>query len=135
MGLLFVVGLLLGAVHNTMTATSIRKATNAGGEPDKRAFAFSSLFRLLYVTVFAAIFLVVFHRAGLAVFIGLLVFHFLALVGTGGAADQGAQEGMSLHSIVVASAITVGDHPTFKLFGLTFTATRWSQRVSPARSS
>ena len=82
-GLLFVVGLLLGAVHNTMTATSIRKATNAGGEPDKRAFAFSSLFRLLYITVFAAIFLVVFHRAGLAVFVGLLVFHFLALVGTG----------------------------------------------------
>ena len=82
-GLLFVVGLFLGAVHNTMTATSIRKATNAGGEPDKRAFAFSSLFRLLYITVFAAIFLVVFHRAGLAVFVGLLVFHFLALVGTG----------------------------------------------------
>jgi len=82
-GLLFVVGLLLGAVHNAMTATSIRKATNTGGEPDKRAFAFSSLFRLLYVTVFAAIFLVVFHRAGLAVFVGLLVFHFLALVGTG----------------------------------------------------
>jgi F-type H+-transporting ATPase subunit a len=27
---------------------------------------------------------------------------------------------MSLHSVVVASAITVGDHPTFKLFGLTF---------------
>jgi hypothetical protein len=82
-GLLFVVGLFLGAVHNAMTATSIRKATNAGGEPDKRAFAFSSLFRLLYITVFAAIFLVVFHRAGLAVFVGLLVFHFLALVGTG----------------------------------------------------
>ncbi len=82
-GLLFVVGLFLGAVHNTMTATSIRKATNTGGEPDKRAFAFSSLFRLLYITVFAAIFLVVFHRAGLAVFVGLLVFHFLALVGTG----------------------------------------------------
>lgn len=82
-GLLFVVGLFLGAVHNAMTATSIRKATNAGGEPNKRAFAFSSLFRLLYITVFAAIFLVVFHRAGLAVFVGLLVFHFLALVGTG----------------------------------------------------
>ncbi|HEY3924946.1 MAG TPA: ATP synthase subunit I [Acidothermaceae bacterium] len=82
-GLLFVVGLFLGAVHNTMTATSIRKATTAGGDPDKRAFAFSSLFRLLYITVFAAIFLVVFHRAGLAVFVGLLVFHFLALVGTG----------------------------------------------------
>lgn len=83
-GVLFIVGLFLGAVHNTMTATSIRKATNTGGaEPDKRAFAFSSLFRLLYITVFAAIFLVVFHRAGLAVFVGLLVFHFLALVGTG----------------------------------------------------
>jgi hypothetical protein len=83
-GVLFVVGLFLGAVHNTMTATSIRKATStAQGEPDKRAFAFSSLFRLLYITVFAAIFLVVFHRAGLAVFVGLLVFHFLALVGTG----------------------------------------------------
>jgi len=82
-GVLFVVGLFLGAVHNTMTATSIRKATNVGGEPDKRAFAFSSLFRLLYITVFAALFLVVFHRSGLAVFVGLLVFHFLALVGTG----------------------------------------------------
>jgi hypothetical protein len=83
-GVLFVVGLFLGAVHNTLTATSIRKATNTGGaEPDKRAFAFSSLFRLLYITVFGAIFLVLFHRAGLAVFVGLLVFHFMALLGTG----------------------------------------------------
>jgi hypothetical protein len=81
-GALFAVGLALGAIHNTMTATSIRKHTAQGGEPDRKAFAFSSLFRLLYTTAFGAVFLVVFKRPGLAVFVGLLVFHFLALLGT-----------------------------------------------------
>lgn len=81
-GLLFAVGLLLGALHNTMTATAIRKFTVAGDEADRKGFAFSSLFRLLYITAFAAIFLVVFKRPGLAVFVGLVVFHFMALLGT-----------------------------------------------------
>lgn len=81
-GVLFVVGLLLGAVHNAMTATAIRKYTGTGLEPDRKAFAFSSLFRLLYITAFGAVFLVVFRRPGLAVFVGLLVFHFMALLGT-----------------------------------------------------
>jgi hypothetical protein len=81
-GVLFAVGLFLGAIHNTMTATAIRKHTAAGAEPDRRAFAFSSLFRLVYITLFGALFLVLFHRPGLAVFVGLLVFHFMALLGT-----------------------------------------------------
>jgi hypothetical protein len=81
-GVLFAVGLVLGGIHNTMTATSIRKAATGGDNVDRKSFAFSSLFRLLYITAFAAVFLVLFKRAGLAVFIGLLVFHFMALLGT-----------------------------------------------------
>lgn len=81
-GLLFAVGLGLGAIHNAMTATAIRKHTVAGVETDRKGFAFSSLFRLLYITAFGAVFLLAFKRAGLAVFVGLLVFHFMALLGT-----------------------------------------------------
>ena len=81
-GVLFAVGLVLGAIHNTMTATSIRKHTTPGAEPGKRAIAFSSLFRLLYLTLVGGLFLLVFKRPGLAVFVGLLVFHFMALLGT-----------------------------------------------------
>ena len=81
-GVLFLAGLGLGALHNKMTANSIHRHTAGGAEPDRRRFAFASLARLTYVTLLGVVGLVVFHRAGLAVFVGLVIFHFMALLGT-----------------------------------------------------
>lgn len=81
-GVLFLAGLALGALHNHLTAKSIHKHTANGAEPDRRRFAFASLGRLTYVTLLGVIGLVLFHRPGLAVFVGLVIFHFMALLGT-----------------------------------------------------
>ncbi len=81
-GVLFFAGLVLGALHNILTAKSIHRHTAGGAEPDRRRFAFASLGRLTYITVLGVLGLVVFHKPGLAVFVGLLIFHFMALIGT-----------------------------------------------------
>ncbi len=81
-GVLFLAGLALGALHNKMTATAIHRATANGAEPDRRRFAFASLGRLTYITLLGVVGLVAFHRPGLAVFVGLVIFHFMALLGT-----------------------------------------------------
>jgi hypothetical protein len=81
-GVLFLAGLVLGALHNHLTAKSIHKHTENGAEPDRKRFAFASLGRLTYITLLGVLGLVVFHRPGLAVFVGLVIFHFMALLGT-----------------------------------------------------
>jgi ATP synthase I chain len=80
-GLLLLVGLLLGAVNNVLTVRSILKFT-AAGDPDRKRFAKASLARLAYVSLIAAIFLIVFRRDGIAVLAGLAVFHLLAALAT-----------------------------------------------------
>jgi hypothetical protein len=81
-GVLFFAGLGLGALHNILTAKSIHRHTAGGAEPDRKRFAFASLGRITYITVLGVLGLVVFHKPGLAVFVGLLIFHFMALIGT-----------------------------------------------------
>jgi hypothetical protein len=80
-GLLLLVGLALGAVNNVLTVRSILKFT-AAGDPDRKRFAKASLARLAYVSLIAAVFLIVFRRDGIAVLAGLAVFHLLAALAT-----------------------------------------------------
>lgn len=80
-GLLLLVGLALGAVNNFLTVRSILKFT-AAGDPDRKRFAKASLARLAYVSLIAAVFLIVFRRDGIAVLAGLAVFHLLAALAT-----------------------------------------------------
>jgi hypothetical protein len=80
-GLLFLVGLVLGGVNNIMTVRSILKFT-AAGDPDRKRFAKASLARLGYISLLAAVFIVVFRREGIAVLAGLAVFHLLAALAT-----------------------------------------------------
>jgi hypothetical protein len=80
-GLLLLCGLALGAVNNILTVRSILKFT-AAGDPDRKKFAKASLVRLAYISLIAALFLIVFRREGIAVLAGLAVFHLLAAVAT-----------------------------------------------------
>ena len=80
-GLLLLCGLALGAVNNTLTVRSILKFT-AAGDPDRKKFAKASLLRLGYISLIAALFLIVFRREGIAVLAGLAVFHLLAALAT-----------------------------------------------------
>jgi hypothetical protein len=80
-GLLLLVGLALGAVNNILTVRSILKFT-AAGDPDRKKFAKASLLRLGYISLIAALFLIVFRREGIAVLAGLAVFHLLAALAT-----------------------------------------------------
>ena len=80
-GLLLLCGLALGAVNNILTVRSILKFT-AAGDPDRKKFAKASLVRLAYISLIAALFLIVFRREGIAVLAGLAVFHLLAALAT-----------------------------------------------------
>jgi hypothetical protein len=80
-GLLLVVGFILGAANNVLTVRSILKFT-AAGDPDRKRFAKASLARLGYISLIAAVFLIVFRREGIAVLAGLAVFHLLAALAT-----------------------------------------------------
>jgi hypothetical protein len=80
-GLLLLAGLALGAVNNILTVRSILKFT-AAGDPDRKKFAKASLLRLAYISLIAALFLIVFRREGIAVLAGLAVFHLLAALAT-----------------------------------------------------
>ena len=80
-GLLLLAGLVLGAVNNILTVRSILKFT-AAGDPDRKKFAKASLLRLAYISLIAALFLIVFRREGIAVLAGLAVFHLLAALAT-----------------------------------------------------
>ncbi|MDQ1463895.1 MAG: hypothetical protein QOC73_836 [Actinomycetota bacterium] len=80
-GLLLVVGFILGAANNVLTVRSILKFT-AAGDPDRKRFAKASLARLGYISLVAAVFLIVFRRDGVAVLAGLAVFHLLAALAT-----------------------------------------------------
>jgi hypothetical protein len=80
-GLLLVVGFILGAANNVLTVRSILKFT-AAGDPDRKRFAKASLARLGYISLVAAVFLIVFRREGIAVLAGLAVFHLLAALAT-----------------------------------------------------
>ena len=80
-GLLLLCGLALGAVNNLLTVRSILKFT-AAGDPDRKKFAKASLLRLGYISLIAALFLIVFRREGIAVLAGLAVFHLLAALAT-----------------------------------------------------
>lgn len=80
-GLLLLCGLVLGAVNNILTVRSILKFT-AAGDPDRKKFAKASLLRLGYISLIAALFLIVFRREGIAVLAGLAVFHLLAALAT-----------------------------------------------------
>lgn len=80
-GLLLLCGLALGAVNNILTVRSILKFT-AAGDPDRKKFAKASLLRLGYISLIAALFLIVFRREGVAVLAGLAVFHLLAALAT-----------------------------------------------------
>jgi ATP synthase I chain len=80
-GLLLLVGLVLGAVNNILTVRSILKFT-AAGDPDRKRFAKASLARLAYISLIAAVLLIVFRRDGIAVLAGLAVFHLLAALAT-----------------------------------------------------
>lgn len=80
-GLLLLCGLALGAVNNILTVRSILKFT-AAGDPDRKKFAKASLVRLGYISLIAALFLIVFRREGIAVLAGLAVFHLLAALAT-----------------------------------------------------
>lgn len=80
-GLLLLCGLALGAVNNILTVRSILKFT-AAGDPDRKKFAKASLLRLGYISLIAAMFLIVFRREGIAVLAGLAVFHLLAALAT-----------------------------------------------------
>ena len=70
-----------GRANNIMTVRSILKFT-AAGDPDRKRFAKASLARLAYISLIAAVFLVVFRREGIAVLAGLAVFHLLAALAT-----------------------------------------------------
>ena len=65
----------------TIRRGSILKFT-AAGDPDRKRFAKASLARLAYVSLIAAVFLIVFRRDGIAVLAGLAVFHLLAALAT-----------------------------------------------------
>jgi ATP synthase I chain len=80
-GLLLLAGLALGAINNILTVRSILKFT-AAGDPDRKKFAKASLVRLAYISLVAALFLIVFRREGIAVLAGLAVFHLLAALAT-----------------------------------------------------
>jgi hypothetical protein len=80
-GLLLLAGLALGAINNILTVRSILKFTSAG-DPDRKKFAKASLVRLGYISLIAALFLIVFRREGIAVLAGLAVFHLLAALAT-----------------------------------------------------
>lgn len=76
-GGLFVVGLALGVVNNVMTVRSILRHTERG-DPDRKRYAKSALIRLGYISLIAGVFVVAFRGAGIAVLVGLAVFHLLA---------------------------------------------------------
>jgi hypothetical protein len=80
-GVLLLVGVVLGATNNVLTVRSILKFT-AAGDPDRRRFAKASLIRLAYISLIAAVFLMVFRREGIAVLAGIAVFHLLAALAT-----------------------------------------------------
>jgi hypothetical protein len=80
-GVLLLVGVVLGATNNVLTVRSILKFT-AAGDPDRKRFAKASLARLAYISLIAAVFLIVFRREGIAVLAGLAVFHLLAALAT-----------------------------------------------------
>jgi hypothetical protein len=80
-GVLLLVGVVLGAANNVLTVRSILKFT-AAGDPDRKSFAKASLVRLAYISLIAAVFLMVFRREGIAVLAGLAVFHLLAALAT-----------------------------------------------------
>jgi len=80
-GVLFLAGLVLGAGNNIAATRTVLKHTEQN-DPDRKRFAKASLVRLLYITLIAAIFVVAFRRAGVAVLAGLAVFHLLAALAT-----------------------------------------------------
>ncbi len=80
-GVLLLVGVVLGAANNVLTVRSILNFT-AAGDPDRKSFAKASLVRLAYISLIAAVFLMVFRREGIAVLAGLAVFHLLAALAT-----------------------------------------------------
>lgn len=81
LGLLLVAGVVLGAVNNILTVRSILKFT-AAGDADRKRFAKASLVRLGYISLVAAVFLLVFRSEGIAVLAGLALFHLLAALAT-----------------------------------------------------
>ena len=80
-GGLFLVGLALGGLNNIMMVRSILKHTDAG-DPNRKKFAMASLRRLAYISLIAVVFLLAFHRDGIAVLAGLALFHLLAALAT-----------------------------------------------------
>ncbi len=80
-GGLFLVGLLIGGLNNVMTVRSILKHTERG-DADKKQFAKASLVRLLYMTLLAGVFVIAFRPEGIAVLVGLAIFHLLAGLAT-----------------------------------------------------
>lgn len=82
LGVFVGVGVLLGLVNLLLTELSlIRMAED--GELSRRHFGFSSLGRLVVITVLSALVALVFWPDGLGAFFGLAVFQPIALVLTG----------------------------------------------------
>ena len=80
-GGLFLVGLALGVLNAVMTTRSILKHTESG-DADRKGFAGASLVRLGYISLIALVFVIAFRPEGIAVLVGLALFHVLASLAT-----------------------------------------------------
>jgi len=73
---------LLRAAGVRLERRRLAKLIAREGDPDRKRFAKASLARLAYISLIAAVLLIVFRRDGIAVLAGLAVFHLLAALAT-----------------------------------------------------
>lgn len=82
-GVFVAVGVLLSLINHVLTEHTLLTSVESGDLLTRKQYASSSLVRLLAVSLIAAVLAVVFWPDGATVFLGLALFHLIALVFTG----------------------------------------------------
>lgn len=83
LGVFVAIGVLLSLLNHVLTEQMLLTAVESGDMPNRNQYASRSLVRLLAITLVAVVLAVVFWPAGAGVFVGLALFHLIALVFTG----------------------------------------------------
>jgi hypothetical protein len=108
------IGVALGAFNHRMTGNSVVRASQSQSENKKRPLALNTLGRLGVITVVTLGLLLVSHRLGLGILVGLAVFQVLLLVNV---ARSMAQAGPmtsvddTINANVIEEHTEYGSHP------------------------
>jgi uncharacterized membrane protein len=82
-GVFVACGVLLSMLNNVLTEQTLLNSVESGDLPTRKQYASQSLVRLMAISLVAVVLAVVFWPDGATVFIGLALFHLIALVFTG----------------------------------------------------